>query len=102
MNKRKTWSVEQEVEVIREIENGEKRKLTCAGNLVSLILGSKRFGKTESKLLVHFNRTCREKSDYGSLNEVTSSKRCSSDLSNSEVTMYLLMTKAEILAKEVK
>jgi hypothetical protein len=49
MNKRKVPSVEEKVKAIREIENGEKRKLTCAGNSVCLILGSKRFRKTEPK-----------------------------------------------------
>lgn len=44
--------------VEREIENGEKkRKMTCVGNFVSLILRCKRYGKTEPKLLVRLNRT---------------------------------------------
>jgi transposase-like protein len=64
MNKRKALSVEEKVKVIREIENGKKKADVCrefgVGNLVSLILRPKRFGKTEPKLLVHSNRTDRE------------------------------------------
>jgi hypothetical protein len=47
--------------VTRDIENGKKKcKLTHVGNLILLILLSKRFGKAEPKLLLRLNTADRE------------------------------------------
>jgi len=53
----------------------EKRKLTCVGNLMSQILRSKRFRKTELKLLVRLNRT-----GFENPKESTLMRRCLSSL----------------------
>ena len=62
--------------------------MTRVGNLFMEILQSKRFVKTEPKLGLRLNVTDRKYSDFESLNEVTSLRRCLSDCSNREVTMY--------------
>jgi hypothetical protein len=59
-DKRKILSIEEKFKVTRGVKKGEKIKLTCIGNLVSCILQSKRFVKTEPKLLVRLNGTRRE------------------------------------------
>jgi hypothetical protein len=61
-DKRKVLSVEEKFKVTQEVENknNKKRKLTCIGSLVSWILQSKGFVKTEPKSLVRLNGTRRE------------------------------------------
>ena len=59
INQQNVLIVEEKVKAFREIEN-LKKKLTWVENLVLKILRSKRFVKTEPKLLVRLNRTYRE------------------------------------------
>jgi hypothetical protein len=68
--KKKGFERRRKVKMIRQTEM-EKRKLVCVGNLMSQILHSRRFRKTEPKFLVHLNRT-----DFENQKEITSMKRC--------------------------
>jgi hypothetical protein len=59
-----------------------KRKQTRFGNLVSQILQSKLYGRTEPKLLVSLKVTDRKQADFESLKEVMVMRRCFIGLSD--------------------
>jgi hypothetical protein len=90
-NKRIVLSVEGNTKVIRHIttggERGEKRNWRVLG-IWSRTFYDPKIWKNRNKLLVCWNRTDREHSDFESPKEVTSMKLCLSGLSKSEVAMY--------------